>query len=79
MAAFYSGADQAVPEWVDKAGLMKRWAKAANAGGDKEIWDEEHTAVVPNASHALSNDDPGPARKFLVEKVLGYLNKSTGA
>ncbi|KAK6002873.1 hypothetical protein QM012_001623 [Aureobasidium pullulans] len=79
MAAFYSGADQAVPDWVDKEGLMKRWAKAANAGGDKEIWDAEHTAVVPNASHALSNDDQGPARKFLVEKVLGYLNKSTGA
>jgi pimeloyl-ACP methyl ester carboxylesterase len=79
MAAFYSGADQAVPEWVDKAGLMKRWGKAANAGGDKEIWDDEHTAVVPNASHALSNDDQGPARKLLVEKILGYLNKSTGS
>lgn len=78
MAVLYSGADASVPVWVDKAALMRRWQKAADAGGERKIWDEEHTAVIPNGSHALSNDDQGPCRKFLVEKVLGYLEKSTG-
>jgi len=79
LAVLYSGADQSVPEWVDKAGLMGRWQKAADAGGKANIWDEDYTAVVPGASHALSNDDQGRAREFLVGKVLGFLHNSTGS
>ncbi|KAJ5606381.1 DUF1749-domain-containing protein [Penicillium lagena] len=67
-----SGADQAVPDWVDKEDLLRRWKNATDYTGS-QIWDQDHSAVVPGASHALSNDDQAEPRKFLVEKVLGYL------
>lgn len=52
---------------------MSRWKEATNLGGEAQIWDDAHSAVIPNASHALSNDDQAEPRRFLVGKVLGYL------
>lgn len=72
LMVLFSGADQAVPDWVDKEGLLAKWKKATNQDGS-QIWDDEHSAVIPNASHALSNDDQAEPRKFLVGKVLGHL------
>lgn len=68
-----SGSDQSVPEWVDKENLLSRWQKATNDGAGREIWDAEHSGVVPGASHALSNDDQAEPRANLVRRVLGYL------
>ncbi|KAK2795230.1 hypothetical protein FQN52_006160 [Onygenales sp. PD_12] len=68
-----SGADQSVPDSVDKKKVLERWRNAANRNGEVEIWDQEHSAIIPNASHALSNDDQAEPRRFLVEKVMGYL------
>ncbi|KAL7805766.1 DUF1749 domain-containing protein [Trichoderma gracile] len=69
-----SGADQSVPDWVDKERLLSRWRTATNQNQMPEKWDEEHSGLIPDASHALSNDDQAEPRKFLVEKVLGYLS-----
>ena len=71
-----SGADQSVPDWVDKAKLLARWQRAADGDGDdasRPVWDQDRSGVIPGASHALSNDDQAEPRKILVEKVLGFL------
>lgn len=70
-----SGADQAVPTWVDKEGLLTRWKSATNHNGQLDIWDSEYSGVIPHASHALSNDDQAEARKELNRRVLGFLNR----
>ncbi|KAB5580415.1 hypothetical protein GE09DRAFT_1082095 [Coniochaeta sp. 2T2.1] len=69
-----SGADQAVPDWIDKEALLDRWRAATDREGDaaEQIWDKG-SGLIPNASHALSNDDQTEARRFLVGRVLGYL------
>lgn len=69
-----SGADQAVPDWIDKAELLARWQKAADRNGSVQIWDTENSGPIPNASHALSNDDQAEPRQYLVEKVQNYLS-----
>ncbi|KAH8905489.1 DUF1749-domain-containing protein [Coniochaeta sp. PMI_546] len=67
-----SGADQAVPDWVDKEKLLLRWKAATDREGESQIWDK-NSGLIPGASHALSNDDQAEPRKFLVGRVLGYL------
>ena len=67
-----SGADQSVPDWVDKEKLLSRWKKAADASG-RLVWDAQHSGVIPGASHALSNPDQAEPRRLLVGKVLGVL------
>lgn len=69
----FSGADQSVPAWVDKDTLLSRWRNATDHNGEAAIWDE-NSGIIPNASHALSNDDQAEPRNFLVNKVLGYLS-----
>jgi hypothetical protein len=69
-----SGADQAVPDWIDKAKLLARWQKATDRNGSAQIWDTENSGPIPNASHALSNDDQAEPRQYLVEKVQNYLS-----
>ncbi|KAL1307030.1 hypothetical protein AAFC00_005655 [Neodothiora populina] len=71
-----SGSDQSVPEWVDKAKLLSRWKAATNHNDESQIWDEERSGPIPNASHALSNDDQAEPRQYLVGKVLGYLHSA---
>lgn len=71
LLVLYSGADQAVPDWVDKENLLKRWESIANEGG-RDIWDTQ-SGLIPNASHALSNDDQADPRAFLNGKVLNYI------
>lgn len=67
-----SGADQAVPDWVDKEKLLARWEAATDREGEPQIWDR-NSGLIPGASHALSNDDQAEPRRFLVGRVLGYL------
>lgn len=73
LMVLFSGADQAVPEWIDKEKLLARWRGITDHNGKYQIWDQEHSGIIPGASHALSNDDQAKPREFLVEKVLGYL------
>lgn len=73
LMVLYSGADQSVPDWVDKPKLLSRWRRAVDHDGKAQIWDEKHTTIIPNASHALSNDDQAEPRRILVEKVKGFL------
>jgi hypothetical protein len=68
-----SGKDQAVPDWVDKEALLDRWRKATDHDGVHGIWDRERSGLIPGASHALSNDDQAEPRKFLVNRVLAFL------
>ncbi|KAL4781620.1 hypothetical protein BJX76DRAFT_363479 [Aspergillus varians] len=70
-----SGADQSVPGWVDREGLLRRWREAVDGGREEEerIWYEEGSGIVPGASHALSNDDQAEPRRNLVERVMRYL------
>ncbi|RAH71442.1 putative siderophore biosynthesis lipase/esterase [Aspergillus aculeatinus CBS 121060] len=78
LMVMFSGADQAVPDWIDKEKLMARWRNAANHNGEAEIWDDQHSFIIPNASHALSNDDQAEPRRLLAEKVISYLNAVKG-
>ncbi|KAJ9151329.1 Esterase [Pleurostoma richardsiae] len=73
LMVLFSGADQSVPDWIDKENLLRRWKNATDNNGETQVWDQDHSGVIPDASHALSNDDQAEPRKFLVEKVLGYL------
>lgn len=70
-----SGADQAIPSWVDKNKLLSRWKDATDNGDETKIWDVGRSGLIPDASHALSNDDQAEPRKFLTNKVLGYLQE----
>ena len=70
-----SGADQSVPEWVDKETLLSRFRDAAEHGGEFQIWDNQHSGIIPNASHALSNDDQAEPRQDLCRRVLGFLDR----
>ncbi|KAJ6114385.1 DUF1749-domain-containing protein [Penicillium sp. IBT 16267x] len=74
LMVLYSGADQAIPGWVDKEKNLARWKNAVDHGDKFQIWDDKHSAIILNASHALSNDDQAEPRKFLVGKVMGYLD-----
>lgn len=69
-----SGADQSVPDWVDKEKVLSRWKNATDCCEGDGIWDVDCSGVIPGASHALSNDDQTEARKDLVSRVLGYLD-----
>lgn len=73
LLVLYSGADQSVPDWVDKEKVLSKWRKALDHNGEYQIWDQENSGIIPGASHALSNDDQAEARKDLVRRVLGYL------
>lgn len=76
LMVLFSGADQAVPEWVDKTKLLSKWKDITDHNGKYQIWDQEHSGIIPGASHALSNDDQAEPRQFLVKKVLGYLRSA---
>jgi hypothetical protein len=74
-----SGADQSVPDWVDKEALLARWRNTTDHNGEVQLWDRERSGAIPGASHALSNDDQAEPRKILVERVLGHLQAAENA
>jgi hypothetical protein len=67
------GADQSVPDWVDKEDLFARWKNATDHNGADRIRDQERSRLTPGASHALSNDVQAEPRASLCSKVLEYL------
>ena len=74
LAVLMSGADQAVPDWVDKEKLLEKWKGVADGNGESPAWDSEYSGIIPGASHALSNDDQAEARQWLVKRILAYLS-----
>lgn len=73
LLVLYSGSDQHCPETVDKEMLLRRW-KAATNKISRTVWDDEHSGVIPGASHTLKGEEEADARRDLVSRVTGYLN-----
>ncbi|KAJ3495718.1 hypothetical protein NLG97_g3187 [Lecanicillium saksenae] len=69
-----SGSDSAVPNWVDKDELLSRWKAAADKSQLGSIWDDAHSGIIPDASHALSDPDQAEPRKWLANRILSYLD-----
>jgi hypothetical protein len=65
-----SGEDEYMPKHIDKEALLRRWVEFVKKGDGKV--DEEHSAVVPGASHNyMKSPEVVPE---LVKKVVGFLN-----
>lgn len=77
LVVLMSGADQAIPDWVDKAGLLERWKAVADRDGSK-VWHDGLSGIILGASHALSNDDQAEPRRLLVRRVLDLLGELGG-
>lgn len=74
LCVLMSGADQSVPEWVDKEEQLRKWQRVADGeGGEGTVWDKEYSGIIPGASHALSNDDQAEPRRWLCRRMLEYL------
>jgi pimeloyl-ACP methyl ester carboxylesterase len=78
LLVLYGGKDQYVPEYVDKAALVKRWAEIVKGAG--ATIDEENGGIVAGANHNLKGVDHkvvddliGRVRRFL-EKVENSSN-----
>ncbi|KAK8043249.1 hypothetical protein PG994_013732 [Apiospora phragmitis] len=63
-----SGKYQSVPAWVDTERNLRRWRDALEHHGKYNLWDGEHSGIVPGASHALSDDDRDVLRRYLLEE-----------
>jgi hypothetical protein len=70
MCFLYSGSDEWVPAFVDKAALVKRWIEVVKAQGGKV--DEVHSGVLEGASHNLKKDSPAVVAE-LVRRVLDFV------
>lgn len=69
------GSDESVPAEVDKIELLRRWENAAKFGaGGKKVWDD-HSRLIPGATHSPSGDDQAEPRRVLVSTVKSYLNQ----
>jgi hypothetical protein len=71
----FSGADDSVPDWIDKEKLLQRWKDAADNGGEHRVWDDDFSTVIEGATHTLSGNEQIGPRKELVRRVLGYLDR----
>ena len=67
----YGGADQFVPAWVDKAGLVRKWEGFVKEGGGIV---DEGSGIVEGASHNLDGV-PEAVLKDLVARVVGFLER----
>lgn len=71
LAILFSGDDEYMAKSIDKAGLIRRWARIAKLGKGKV--DEENSGIIEGASHNLAGN-PEEVVNALVEKVLGFFN-----
>lgn len=69
LCVLMSGADEYVPESIDKKGLIERWVGIVKRG--KGSVDEINSGVVDGASHNLGKDEKVIGE--LVSRVLGFL------
>jgi pimeloyl-ACP methyl ester carboxylesterase len=70
MCILYSGADEFVPDFVDKRALVQKWIGLIKENGGKV--DELHSGVIEGASHNLKRDEPEVVSE-LVRRVLGFI------
>ena len=70
MLILYSGADQHVPEGVDKKRLLDRWTRCIEEGGGVV---DEGTAVIEGASHTLK--ELGQPANDVFERVVAFLKR----
>ena len=68
----FSGADESVPEGVDKRRLVQRWMHTVEQNGGAV--DGVHGGVVDGASHTL-NGQGGEIVGDLVRRVLGFVGR----
>lgn len=71
LCILYSGADEYVPEHIDKKALVDKWVGIVKSGSGS--LDEKYTGVVEGASHALN----GISREIvneLFKRVIGFLS-----
>ncbi|CRG86401.1 UPF0613 protein [Talaromyces islandicus] len=72
LVVLYSGEDEHAPKKIDKQKLLQRWQTATNKSF-QILWDDEHSGVVPGASHNLGGEGEDEARRDLATRVQGYL------
>jgi len=70
LCILYSGNDEYVPEYVDKAALVRKWVGVVKAGGGDV--DENHSGVLEGATHDLRSN-PEEVVQSLVRRVVGFL------
>ncbi len=66
----YSGHDQHVPDFVDKAALVQKWMQVAKEGGG--VVDEQFGGIIERAHHSLEKD-PDEVVSELIQRVQGFL------
>jgi hypothetical protein len=74
LCVLYSGADEHVPERVDKVRLVGRWQNAVETSGEA-TWDAENSGLIDGANHSLRGEGQETQRGELVRRVVGFLKK----
>lgn len=65
-----SGADEYMPESINKEALLAQWANVVENGQGK--YDSKHSSILEGASHSLSKNGKEIVDNF-VERVVGFL------
>lgn len=65
-----SGADQYMPQNIDKTDLLRRWVTIIKSG--QGVIDSKNSGVIENASHSLSGNKPDIVIDLVI-RVLGFL------
>lgn len=80
LCVLVSGADEYMPDRVDKAGLIAKWHLATSFRFTVgKTWDKQWSGVVEGASHALGGNGQTASRAELVRRVMGFLQGLEGA
>lgn len=66
----FGGADQFVPDVVDKEALVDRFKNAT----PEKFW-SKYGGVVPGANHAIDDDAEPGAREEFIKRVIGFLTQ----
>ena len=70
LCILYGEKDQHVPDFVDKAALVKRWMTHVQRGGGVV---DQGSGVVPGATHTLK--EFGPPMEDLLSRAMRFLDK----
>ncbi|KAK9476863.1 hypothetical protein V1514DRAFT_335606 [Lipomyces japonicus] len=70
LLVLYSGADQFVPDTVDKKELVSRWRNVTPANA----W-SKHGGIIEGATHAIDEDSKPGARQQAIGKIVLFLSE----
>ncbi|KAI1933607.1 hypothetical protein LOZ58_000438 [Ophidiomyces ophidiicola] len=74
LMVLFSGADEFVPDSVDKGTLLARWENATKQGDvSRDIW-SSISGIIPGALHSPPDGDDNCPQRDLVSRVETYLN-----